>query len=581
MDQANEKKGVSKLWLYIALLFIFLFVLFQVFNINLVSLFRGSGGELTPKQMAAAANVMGLEFTPAELELMKEDVRENLEAYQKLRKMRLHNNVFPAINFNPLIPYLLKAIVPVTHRQDIVLPETPSIEVPDNLEDLAFAPVPVLARLIQSRRLTSVQLTQMYIKRLKKYDPLLKCVVTLTEALAMEQAHRADQEIAAGKYRGPLHGIPWGVKDLFAVKGFKTTWGAAPYKDQVLDLDATVVKRLEEAGAVLVAKLTTGALAWGDNWYGGKTRNPWNTEQGSSGSSAGPASATSAGLVGFSIGTETWGSIISPSTRCGVTGLRPTFGRVSRHGAMALSWTMDKVGPICRSAEGCALVFNAVYGPDGKDITVVDHPFQWNPSVDIKTLRIGYLKALFEENKYNKKNDSATLEVLRSLGVQLIPIDLSGLPADVDALGFILNAEAAAAFDELTRSGSDDLLVRQIRYAWPNVFRHSRLIPAVEYIQANRYRTLLVVEMEERLKNIDVYIAPSFGGNHLLLTNLTGHPAVVVPNGFSEKGTPTSITFMGNLFKEAEALTVARAYQEASGHHLKQPPLNPPKEEKK
>lgn len=581
MDHTNDKKRVSTIWLYIALLFILLFILFQLVDINLFSFLRGSSGKLTDKQMATAANVIGLEFTPSELELMTKDVNENLEAYQKLRKMRLDNNVFPAINFNPLIPYLLKASVPEPQRQTITLPDLAAMKIPENLEDLAFASVPVLARLLESQRITSVQLTQMYISRLKRFDPKLKCVITLTEELAMEQAHRADREIAAGNYRGPLHGIPWGVKDLFAVRGIKTTWGAAPYKDQVLNHDATIVKRLDEAGAVLVAKLTTGALAWGDVWYGGKTRNPWNTEQGSSGSSAGPASATSAGLVGFAIGTETWGSIVSPSTRCGVTGLRPTFGRVSRHGAMALSWTMDKVGPICRSAEGCALVFNAVYGPDGKDITLVDRPFEWNPAADIKTLRIGYLKSLFDAEYRNKKNDSAALDVIRSLGVELIPVDLSGLPADVESLGFILNAEAAAAFDELTRSGRDERLTRQVRYAWPNVFRHSRLIPAVEYIQANRYRTLLVVEMAERLKDIDVYIAPSFGGNHLLLTNLTGHPAVVVPNGFTDKGSPTSITFMGNLFKEAETLLLARAYQEASTHHLKRPALIPGKKEKK
>jgi len=339
-------------------------------------------------------------------------------------------------------------------------------------------------------------------------------------------------------------------------------------------LDATVVKRLEEAGAVLVAKLTMGALAWGDVWYGGKTKNPWNLEQGSSGSSAGPASATAAGLVGFSIGTETWGSIVSPATRCGVTGLRPTYGRVSRYGAMALSWSMDKIGPMCRSVEDCALVFDAIYGLDEKDGTLVDMPFNWDIGLDIKKLRIGYVKNLFDEERENKEwqnFDYATIEKLGTVGINLIPIELPDSP--ISALSFILGAEAAAAFDELTRSNKDDLLVRQIKNAWPNVFRQARMIPAVEYIQANRARTLVMEAMAELMSKIDVYAVPSYGGNNLLMTNLTGHPAVVLPNGFTEKGTPTSITFMGNLFSEAETLAVAKAFQDATDFHLKHPVL--------
>ncbi|HLP44776.1 MAG TPA: amidase, partial [Candidatus Kapabacteria bacterium] len=447
----------------------------------------------------------------------------------------------------------------------------PEVKAPANLDDLAFAPVTVLASLIKSRQVTSVQLTEMYLKRLKQYGPKLYCVITLTEELARAQARQADQEIAAGHYRGPLHGIPWGAKDLLAAKGIKTTWGSPPYKDLVPDIDAAVVKRLAEAGAVLVAKLSVGELAWGDVWTGGKTRNPWDIEQGSSGSSAGPASATAAGLVGFAIGTETWGSIVSPSTRCGVTGLRPTFGRVSRYGCMALSWTMDKIGPICRSVEDCALVFNAIYGPDGQDLAVKDFPFNWNPALDIKTLRIGYLAKAFEKDSKTKKYDMAVLETLRSLGVTLKPIELPDFP--VNSLGFILSAEAAAAFDELTRSGRDDLMVRQERDAWPNVFRHSRLIPAVEYIQANRFRTELMQKMALLFKDIDVYIAPTFGGDNLLLTNLTGHPCVVTPNGFDEKNHPLSITFIGNLFDEVKTLVVAKAYQDATGFHLQHPKL--------
>ncbi len=394
-------------------------------------------------------------------------------------------------------------------------------------------------------------------------------MITLTEERALARAKQADEEIAKGKYRGLLHGIPYGAKDLLAVKGYKTTWGAMPYKDQTIDEDATVIRKLDDAGAVLVAKLTMGALAWGDVWYGGMTRNPWNLEQGSSGSSAGSASATAAGLVAFAIGTETWGSIVSPSTRCGTTGLRPTYGRVSRTGAMALSWSMDKIGPICRTVEDCAIVFDAIRGADGIDQTLIDAPFNYSPRIDIKKLKIGYLKKLFDEKYENSAADAAVLAKLRELGCELVPVELPDYP--VDAISFILSAEAASAFDELTRSGRDDLMVRQTRDAWPNVFRASRLIPAVEYIQANRLRYLIIQDMQKL--GVDVWLSPSFGGSNLLLTNLTGHPCVVLPNGFDEKGSPTSVTFMGKLFGEAELLAVAKAYQDATDYHLKHPPL--------
>jgi Asp-tRNA(Asn)/Glu-tRNA(Gln) amidotransferase A subunit family amidase len=453
------------------------------------------------------------------------------------------------------------------------LTDIPDLELPENKQDLAFWPVAKLARLIQNQKLTSLQLTELYLERLKKYGHELKCVVTLTEELARKQARKADQEIAAGRYRGVLHGIPWGAKDLLATKGIKTTWGAMPYKDQVLDIDATVVKRLEEAGAVLVAKLSMGALAMGDVWFEGKTLNPWNLEQGSSGSSAGSAAATAAGLVGFAIGTETLGSIVSPSTRCGVTGLRPTFGRVSRYGAMALSWSMDKIGPICRTVEDCALVFNAIYGPDNLDLTVRDYPFIWDPLQEIASLRVGYLKEAFEKDNRNQENDDTSLEVLRSLGVELIPVELPDLP--VDSISPVLDAEAAAAFDELTRSGKDDLLVRQSKGAWPDSFRRARLIPAVEYIQANRLRTLLMREMAVLMQELDVYLAPTSGrSNNLLVTNLTGHPCVVVPNGFNKRESPTSITFIGKLFGEAQVLRLAQAYQEATTFHHRHPDLD-------
>jgi Asp-tRNA(Asn)/Glu-tRNA(Gln) amidotransferase A subunit family amidase len=411
-----------------------------------------------------------------------------------------------------------------------------------------------------------MQLTKMYLDRLKMHGPTLECVITLTEELALEQAARADEELASGRYRGMLHGIPYGAKDLLAVKGYRTTWGAEPYREQTIDETATVIKKLEEAGAVLLAKLTLGALAWGDVWYGGVTKNPWNLEQGSSGSSAGSASATSAGLVAFSIGTETWGSIVSPCTRCGVTGLRPTFGRVSRAGAMALSWSMDKIGPICRSVEDCAIVFDVIRGTDGLDPTVVDAPFRYDFDQDTGRLKIGFLPEDFERDNSFHESDSIALDVLRGMGIDLIPIEIPDYP--VYPLGIILSAEAAAAFDELTRSGRDDLLVRQIRNAWPNVFRTARFIPAVEYIQANRIRSMIMREMENL--DVDIYVSPSFGEN-LLLTNLTGHPCVVLPNGFDSEGGPVSITFIGQPFEEGKLLAFARAYQEKTGFHRKYP----------
>ncbi|MCU0285207.1 MAG: amidase [Acidobacteria bacterium] len=558
------KKTVSRLILYSTIFFIFLIG----FNAYLPSEEKSAQEKnITKEDIKIAAKTIGIDFSDKEIELMEPDVKENLESYLTLRKYTLDNGTSPAIYFNPLVPDL-KIEIKDSPKVEYQLPV---IKAPAKIEDLAFAPVTVLASLIKSRQITSVQLTEMYLKRLQQYGPKLHCVITLTEDLAMAQARKADQEIAVGHYRGPLHGIPWGAKDLLATKGIKTTWGSPPYKDQVPDINATVVKRLEEAGAVLAAKLSVGELAWGDVWTGGKTRNPWDIEQGSSGSSAGPASATAAGLVGFAIGTETWGSIVSPSTRCGVTGFRPTFGRVSRYGCMALSWTMDKIGPICRSVEDCALVFDAIYGADGKDLVVRDFPFTWNPAVDIKTLRIGYLAKEFAKDSPTKKYDTAVLDTLRALGVTLIPVELPDFP--VSSLSFILSAEAAAAFDDLTRSGKDDLMVRQEREAWPNVFRHSRLIPAVEYIQANRFRVELMQKMVQIFKDIDVYISPTFGGDNLLLTNLTGHPCVVVPNGFDEKNHPVSITFIGNLFDEAKPLAVAKVYQDVTQFHLKHPEL--------
>lgn len=563
MELSRKKGGFST-----ALIFIFIASLFLLIIGGAFALYYFKGGErITTKDIAAAEKIIGLKFTSKERRMMLDSLKRNRSRFEELRKVPLQNQVPPSLYFKPFVPGMMLE----KKKEPSSTSKASPVQMPLNFKDLAFYPVTALAHLIKSRQVTSTQLTELYLSRLKKYGPQLECLITLTEELALKQAKQADEEIAAGHYRGPLHGIPWGAKDLLSTKGIKTTWGAMPYKDQIIDEDAAVTKRLEEAGAVLAAKLTMGALAMGDVWFGGKTKTPWNPKQGSSGSSAGPAAATAAGLVAFSIGTETWGSIVSPCTRCGVTGLRPTFGRVSRAGAMALSWSMDKIGPICRSVEDCALVFEAIYGPDGKDLAVVNLPFNWNPSLDLKDIRIGYLKKAFEKDYKNKKNDEAVLETLRSLGAELIPFELPDLP--VNALSLILNAEAAAAFDELTRSGKDDLLVRQNRGAWPNTFRQARLIPAVEYIQANRIRTLLLQEMSKRMKEMDVYLAPSYGNDNLLLTNLTGHPAVVLPNGFDQEGNPTSITFTGNLFEEAKTLRVAKAFQDATGHHLKHPNL--------
>ena len=535
---------------------------------------QDKGGPVTPRTIAETEKLVGLEFTEADRELMRKGLAEQLEDYKKIRSVSIDNSVPPALRFDPV-----PAGMTIPHGESSArMSEPEKIDaVPANLEEVAFWPVTRLAPLVRAGKIRSVDLTRMYLARLRKLDPSLLAVITYTQERAMEQAERMDREIAAGKYRGPLHGIPWGAKDLLAARGYRTTWGSVPFKEQVIDMDATVVERLEKAGAVLIAKLTLGELAWGDVWFGGMTRNPWNLEQGSSGSSAGSAAATVAGGVGFSIGSETLGSIISPSTRTGATGLRPTFGRVSRHGAMALCWSLDKLGPICRSVEDCALVFQAILGPDGKDDTVIDAPFHWEPGLDPHKLRVGYVKSRFEAKpgegqEESHAHDLASLEALRGLGIELRPIELpSQWP--VDALGIILGVEAASAFDELTRSGRDDQLVRQIEQAWPNVFRQGQLTPAVAYVQANRIRTLLMREMAKLFADLDAYVVPSFGGPNLLLTNLTGHPAVVVPNGYRKDGTPTSISFIGDLYGEDRVLALARAYQEATGFHRKHPEL--------
>jgi len=525
-------------------------------------------GEIDRDVIRNAEKIIGLEFTDAERDSMIGDLIEQLASYKNIHKISLNNNVSPSLFFNPLpVGFKISA-----EQKEISFSDYSYVKMPVNKDELAFFSIGELAELIRTKQISSIELTNYFLDRLKKYGPILQSVITLTEERALREAKKADEEIAAGNYKGLLHGIPYGVKDLLSAENYKTTWGATPYKEQVIDNDATVIKKLSDAGAVLVAKLSMGALAWGDVWFGGKTKNPWNITEGSSGSSAGSASSVSAGLVPFAIGTETWGSIVSPSTVCGVTGLRPTYGRVSRNGAMALSWSMDKIGPICRNAEDLAIVFNVIYGPDISDQSLFDFPFNYSPEIHFRKLKIGYLKNDFDTEYDFHTNDSITLAKLQELGAELIPIKLPELP--VKDLAFILSAEAAAAFDELTRTNHDDLLVRQVRNAWPNVFRAARFIPAVEYINANRIRSELIQQMQNLMSEFDLYIAPSWEGDNLLLTNLTGHPCVVLPNGFSDDGTPTSITFIGQLFDEGRLIAFAKQYQDATSFHLKHPALS-------
>ena len=524
---------------------------------------------VTIEMLEVAQKMAGVSFTREEQQAILGRLngpRGYLAGFEFLRTAGLGNGTQPAIVFNPLPPGRTPPSGPrtLTRRE-------PVVSMPPSDEQLAFLPVTHLAKLVETRQIKPSDLTELYLSRLKKHDPRLHCVVSLTEDLARRQAKQADDEIAAGKYRGPLHGIPWGVKDLFAVRGTRTTWGASPYKDQIIDTDATVYTRLTQAGAILVAKLSSGALALSARWFGGLTRNPWNTEQDAAGSSAGPGSATAAGLVGFSIGTDTGGSIIGPSARNGVTGLRPTFGRVSRYGAMALAWTQDTVGPMCRSAEDCALVFSVICGPDGKDNSVLDVPFGWDATSDVRTLRVGYLRSAFGDGQSpqqvaTRRNGEDALTVIRNLGVQLVPFDLPDV--SIEAIDFIRYAETAAAFDDLTRSGG----LRQLELppeqsTRPGEIRAGRFIPAFEYIQANRYRMRVMEQMYEAMSNLDLFV-----GANQALTNRTGHPVLSLPSGFFE-GSPTGLQFTGKLFGEPELLLLADAFQARTEHHLRRPSL--------
>jgi Asp-tRNA(Asn)/Glu-tRNA(Gln) amidotransferase A subunit family amidase len=577
--------------------------------------------KITPEMIDQAAALAGITISADDKQAMLGGLNQERDAYAEIRKLHLPNGVAPAFVFDPLPPGATVS----TDREKPVYSKAPaSITAPANLEDLAFASAMELGDLVRRKKISATDLTQMYIARLRRYDPIFHFNITLTEDRALAQAREADADIARGHYRGPLHGLPWGAKDLLAVKGYPTTWGAGGFEKQVIDDDATVVKRLDAAGAILIAKLTLGALAMGDKWFGGRTRNPWNPKQGSSGSSAGPASATSAGCVAFAIGSETLGSISSPSTRCGVTGLRPTFGFVPRTGAMALSWTMDKLGPICRAVEDCAAVLQAIHGPDGEDLSVRDAAFNWNADLDWKALRVGYLKKTFDvdeqpparpaaadetpeqkqqrerrqrmqaanraRREYDRKYDLAALDKLRSMGVNLIPLDLPDLP--FGAMVPLLTAEAAAAFDELSTTGRDKLLTEQGPEDWPNNFRVARFYPAVEYIQANRARSLGIRAMSKLFDQVDVIVA-STNSDQLVVTNLTGHPSCIVPNGLrgddapappavdtgnddqiGGPGTPVSLTFLGGHYQDAKLCAFARAYQEATGFQKLHPKLS-------
>ena len=582
--------------------------------------------KITKEMIENAAAIADVPISEEYKAMMLESLNDQAKGYEEIYKLHIPNSVDPALIFDPVLPGMTFETERKPMRISTAANLVPSTAL-KNLEDLAFASARELAELVRARRVSSLALTEMYVGRLKRYDPALRFVVTLTEERALAQAKKADAEIAAGKYRGPLHGLPWGAKDLLATKGYRTTWGAGGFESQMIDEDATVVKRLDEAGAVLVAKLTLGALAQGDVWFGGVTRNPWNTNQGSSGSSAGPASATAAGCVAFSIGSETLGSISSPSTRCGCTGLRPSFGLVPRTGAMALSWSMDKLGPICRTVEDCALVLNAIYGRDGKDRTVQPAAFNWDANLDWRKLGVGYLKSAFERKpdeqqeaakeeppatpeeqkkreerkkrreaararaEYDRKFNDAALAKVREMGVHLVPVEMPKFP--YDAMVTMLAAESAAAFDELTRSGKDKLLTSQKDFDWPNTFRTARFIPAVEYIQAARARRMAMDAVAKVFGVFDVIVAPT-SGEQLMITNLTGHPAVILPNGLRGNdapkspnddpsdfqnaggpGTPASLTFLGKLYGEAKLLAFARAYQDATGFHLLHPKLAP------
>jgi Asp-tRNA(Asn)/Glu-tRNA(Gln) amidotransferase A subunit family amidase len=530
---------------------------------------------ITKDQVAQVEPLLDLSFSEPERDSLISELEDYLKNYKAIHGQKIDNSIAPPLIFDPLSIFSGAAQTKHFEQHDLVKQrpiewDLPTVEMPKNRADLAFYSVLELASLIKNRKTTSVELTNFFLERLRVYGDTLKCVISITAQIAFQEAQKADSDLAAGKYHGILHGIPYALKDLFAVKNTLTTWGAAPYKNQRIEADAVVYQKLKAAGAVLVAKVSLGSLAMGDLWHGGRTLNPWDLKQGSSGSSAGSAAATVAGLVPFAIGTETLGSIVSPSARCGATGLRPTFGRVNRGGAMTLCWSMDKIGPICRSVADAAAVFSVIQGGDTEgDAATKNLPFNYTSKADFSKLKIGYPKNIFDSLP-KTRNEWLTLETLKKLGATLTPFEWTPKTPIADITMVNLMAECAAAFDDLTRSNLDDQLTGQRKSDWPNSFRGARFIPAVEYINANRLRTQLMLETDAILRGYHCVVFPNFEGNILQATNMTGHPTVVVPNGFNN-GRPTTISFIGQLYDEASVLSIAKAFQTATDFHLKRP----------
>jgi Asp-tRNA(Asn)/Glu-tRNA(Gln) amidotransferase A subunit family amidase len=533
------------------------------------------GPEVSAETFAQAEKLVEVELSAAERAEAAGNWRNSMAPlYERRtgpRKVAMETGVQPWSRWDPVLP----GAVALPPRNEFLRSKSNARPLPSKDEDIAFSPVSDLSRWVGEKKITSTRLTEIYLKRLEKYNPQLRCVITLTREHALAQAKQADVEIAAGKYRGPLHGIPWGGKDLLDTAGIRTTYGAEPFRDRVPSVDATVVRRLNDAGAVLVAKLSMGALALNDIWFGGQTMNPWLPEEGSSGSSAGPGSATAAGLVGFSIGSETGGSIVSPSMRCGITGLRPTYGRVPRSGAMTLCWSLDKLGPMTRSVEDAMLVLNAISGPDGVDVNCIPSKLDYDAEAGVKGLRVGYFPGWMKEAPATDV-DRAALETVRKIGMTPVEVSIPNWP--YDSLEIILFAESAAAFEEITMGHQVDQLKMQVPDAWPNSFRQSRFLSAVDFVQADRLRRKVAEEMAKVFSQVDLLLVPSLRDEMLTITNFTGHPSLTLRAGFVEvtearsdwapdpknklpqfsppRRVPHGVTLIGRLFDEG---TLGRA----------------------
>jgi Asp-tRNA(Asn)/Glu-tRNA(Gln) amidotransferase A subunit family amidase len=538
------------------------------------------GPEVSAATFAEGQKLVEVEFSATQLAQAAGNWRNSMAPlYERRvgpRKVEIEDSVAPASRWNPMIPGVTAG--PSTQRFE--RSENDPGPLPAKDEDIAFAPVTSLSRWIEQRKITSERLTRIYLARLERFNPKLRCAITITTELAMAQAKQADREIAAGKYRGPLHGIPWGAKDLLDTAGIPTTYGAEPYRNRIPARDATVVQRLHDAGAVLVAKLSLGALALNDIWFGGQTVNPWLPEEGASGSSAGPGAATAAGLVGFSIGSETGGSIVSPSMRCGVTGLRPTFGRVARTGAMTLCWSLDKLGPMTRSVEDAMLVLNAISGPDASDMSSVPSKLDFRADTSVKGLRVGYFPKWMKENPATDVDRNA-LDAIKKIGMNPVEVSIPDWP--YGSLQLILFAEGAAAFEELTLSGGLDQLKMQVPDAWPNSFRQARFLSAVDFVQADRLRRKVAAEMARIFSTVDLLLVPSLRDEMLTITNFTGHPSLTMRAGFVEVGearsdwapdpknplpkfspprrVPHGVTFIGRLFEEGTLASAGLALE--------------------